>query len=322
MGFTRYAWGVVAANLFVILWGALVRATGSGAGCGRHWPLCNGEVLPPDPATATLIEFTHRVTSGAALLLVIGLFWWSRRAFPRGHRARIAAGWSLLFIVIEALIGAGLVLLELVGDDDSLGRAGYLAAHLLNTFLLLAALALTAYWSSSRSAAPPRAGGGSVWLTGIGLVAILIVGMTGAVAALGDTLFPVRSLAEGLRADADPGAHILVRLRVLHPVLAILAGIYLSSMVWAVERRQASLGRPPGWGRAVTGLVMLQLGVGVLNLLMLAPTALQLAHLLVADGLWIATVIFAADARWHGGEEAMQGGIVGSRSPRSRHGAS
>jgi heme A synthase len=303
MRFTRYAWSVVAANLFVILWGALVRATGSGAGCGRHWPLCNGEMLPQAPAAATLIEFTHRATSGLALLLVIGLVWWSRRAFPKGHRARKAAGWSLVFICIEALIGAGLVLLELVGSNESLGRAAYLAAHLINTFLLLGALALTAHWSANDSLGSLPDAGASRWLVGAGLVALLLVGITGAIAALGDTLFPSRTVAEGFRADADPAAHFLVRLRVLHPVLAILAGIYLSVMVWAVGRMRPALMQGP-WGRAVTGLLLLQLGIGLANLFLLAPTAMQLTHLLVADALWIAAVLFAADARTRRREDA------------------
>lgn len=120
--------------------------------------------------------------------------------------------------------------------------------------------------------------------------------MTGAIAALGDTLFPTKTVAEGFGADADPAAHFLVRLRVLHPVLAILAGIYLSVMVWAVGRRRPAVREGP-WGRAVTGLVLLQLGIGLANLFLLAPTAMQLVHLLVADVLWVATVILAADAK-------------------------
>lgn len=295
MRFPRYAWSVVCANLFVILWGALVRATGSGAGCGRHWPLCDGVMLPEAPATPTIIEFTHRATSGLALLLVIGLFWWSRRAFPAGHRARTAAAWSLVFLSVEALIGAGLVLFGLVGDNDSLARAGYLAIHLVNTFLLLGALALTAHWSAGPPVSSTSAGRGTRWLLGLGLASILIVGMTGAIAALGDTLFPSETVAEGFRADTDPAAHFLVRLRVLHPVLAILAGIYLSTMVWAVGKRHPQVIEGP-WPRSVTGLVLLQLGVGLANLFLLAPTAMQLVHLLVADLLWIATVVFAADA--------------------------
>ena len=82
-GFAAYAWAVLGFNLLVILWGAFVRATGSGAGCGSHWPLCNGEVLPRAPALATLIEFSHRLTSGVALLLVIGLVVGAWRGFPR-----------------------------------------------------------------------------------------------------------------------------------------------------------------------------------------------------------------------------------------------
>src|SRR5262249_51472157 len=134
MRFRRFAWCVLGINLGVILWGAYVRASGSGAGCGRHWPLCNGQVLPARPATATLVEYAHRATSGLALVLVAILVYWSRRAFAKGHPARSTAAWSLGFVVVEALIGAGLVLLSLVGADSSLARAGYLAAHLLNTF--------------------------------------------------------------------------------------------------------------------------------------------------------------------------------------------
>lgn len=296
MRFSRYAWGVVVAVLVVILWGALVRATGSGAGCGQHWPLCNGVVVPQSPEIATIIEFTHRLTSGVSFLLVVGLFAWSRRAFPRGSRVRAAAAYALLFMITEALIGAGLVLFGLVGENESSLRAIYLAGHLLNTFLLLAALAITAYWAGDPAPVPTRQP--SPWLLGIGLGAILAVGMTGAIAALGDTLFPVTSLGEGLRADADAESHFLVRLRVFHPVLALLAGMYLSLMVWGVERKQGTTARASRWGRALTGLVMLQLGVGVINLLLLAPTVLQLTHLLVADLLWISAVIFAVEGRY------------------------
>ena len=295
MPFPIYALVVLGVNLFVILWGAVVRASGSGAGCGEHWPLCNGEILPQSPATATLIEFTHRITSGIALLLVIGLFWWSRRAFPAGHRARTAALWSLVFIGSEALVGAGLVLLHLVGDDASPLRAIYLAVHLLNTFLLLAALALTAHWATHDAPWQRPGAGAAPWLLGAGLLAVLIVGMSGAVTALGDTLFPSASLAAGFREDASPTAHFLVRLRVLHPVLALLTGLYLSVMVWQVWRVRPAAAEAP-WGRRLTTLVLLQLAVGLSNLLLRAPAPLQLVHLLVADLLWLTLVLFTATA--------------------------
>jgi heme A synthase len=286
---------VLGFNLLVILWGAFVRASGSGAGCGKHWPLCNGTAIPQSRASATLIEYTHRTSSGLALILVVVLWWWSRRAFAPGHRARRCAAISLLFIISEALVGAGLVLLGLVGQNNSLGRAAYLAFHLLNTFLLLAALSLTALWSTNQASWQRPRSGPAPWLLLMGLLAVLGVGMTGAIAALGDTLFPSASLAEGFRADSTPGAHLLVRLRVLHPVLALLAGVYLSSLGWVLARvRPGSI--PTIWSRLLGTLVVIQLGVGFTNLLMLAPIALQMVHLLVADLLWISLVLLSATA--------------------------
>ncbi len=253
MPFPVFAWGVLGANIFVILWGALVRATGSGAGCGRHWPQCNGTVIPEDPSTATLIEFTHRATSGIALLLVVALWWWSRRRYPAGHRVRSAASVALVLIVIEALIGAGLVLLELVADNASGGRVAYLAGHLLNTFLLLGALALTAHWATDdRVWVRPR-DGVARGLLGTGYLLVLAVGMTGAIAALGDTLFPSATLRAGFEADSDPTAHLLIRLRVLHPLLALVTGAWLSLMVWLVGRSRPGA-TESRWGRRVTSL--------------------------------------------------------------------
>jgi len=295
MSFPAYARSVLGVVILVILWGAVVRATGSGAGCGEHWPLCNGLIVPRATETPTLIEYGHRITSGIALILVAVLWWWSRKAFASGHRVRRVTAWSFVFIIVEALIGRALVLLRLVGDDDSVARAGYLALHLLNTFLLLGALALTSFWASSQTPFVRPTRGAAFWLLLTGCLIILAVGMTGAIAALGDTLFPSASLAEGMRADADSTSHFLLRLRVLHPLLALLAGVYLSVMVWLLARvRPASLQSP--WSRALSSLVLLQLGVGLTNLLMLAPTALQIVHLFVADLLWITMVIFAASA--------------------------
>jgi heme A synthase len=200
--FAVYSWGVLVFNLGVILWGAFVRATGSGAGCGSHWPLCNGEVVPRSPETETLIEFFHRLTSGVAFLLVVGLLIWAFRAYPIRHRVRWAAGFAMLFMVTEALVGAG---------NASMARALSMAVHLLNTFLLLACLTLAAWWSSGGEPVQlkQRAALGS--LLGLGLLGMLVLGVSGAVTALGDTLFPAGSVAEGLRQDFSPTAHLLIR---------------------------------------------------------------------------------------------------------------
>ncbi|MCB1057985.1 MAG: COX15/CtaA family protein, partial [Acidobacteria bacterium] len=223
----RFAWTVLGVNLLVIVWGALVRATGSGAGCGSHWPLCNGEVVPLAPATQTLIEYTHRLTSGAALILVIALVLAVRRVLPKGHAARTASFWSLVLIVIEALIGAGLVIFGLVEDNASLGRAVYMALHLTNTFLLLGALTLTARWVSIPASGFPAKRNLRLGLYWVGVGGAIVAGISGAIAALGDTLFPATSLQQALAQDISGTAHILLRLRALHPLLAVAAALVM-----------------------------------------------------------------------------------------------
>jgi heme A synthase len=291
--FAKYAWGVLAGNLAVVLWGAFVRASGSGAGCGSHWPLCQGEIIPPDPAVATLIELAHRVTSGTALLLVAGLFVWSRRVAPSGSAVRLGATFSVVFMLGEALLGAGLVLFKMVAQNDSLARAFWLSAHLLNTFLLLGSLAVTAWWASG--GAPPRLRdrGATAGVLAVGLLGTMVVGMSGAITALGDTLFPPASLAEGLRQDASPTAHILLRLRVLHPAAAVTVGLYLvaTATVLAARSGNPSLTR---LARALGALMVLQWLAGALNVALLAPLWLQLGHLLLADAVWITLVLLAA----------------------------
>ncbi len=300
--FAVYAWAVVAYNVFVILWGAYVRASGSGAGCGSHWPLCNGEMLPRAPQIATLIELTHRVTSGLSLLFVIGLVVWAYRAFPKKHQVRRGALLSLFFIVTEALIGAGLVLFELVADNASIARAMFMSVHLLNTFTLMAFLTLTAWWASGGQAVRLRGQGIFLWLFGLALTGTLILAVSGAVAALGDTLFPTGSLSEGLSQDFSPTAHLLIRLRLLHPALAISVG-----GIVVLVAGVANFLRPGGWVKrwmlAVTLLVVLQLGAGLLNVMLLAPIWLQLVHLLLADLLWLALVLLTASTLAHPAQE-------------------
>ncbi|HEX2641371.1 MAG TPA: COX15/CtaA family protein [Thermoanaerobaculia bacterium] len=295
--FARYSWLTLACNVLVVLWGTAVRATGSGAGCGSHWPLCNGEVIPHAPRIDTLIELSHRVTSGLALLLVVGLVWMAFRHRPKGHAARTWAVWSLVFMVGEAAVGAGLVLFELVADNQSVARALFMGTHLLNTFFLLAALTLTAR----------AAGGGAdfswrgVWhaagLPGAGLwpglLGLLLAGMSGAIAALGDTLFPSMTLDQALTADFSPAAHLLIRLRILHPVIAVAAGLYVAWMGLQLFKRH--LGPEVAlFGRLTAGLVFFQICAGVINVALLAPIWMQIVHLLLADLLWIAFVMLSA----------------------------
>jgi heme A synthase len=293
--YATYAWATLAVTLGVILWGAFVRATGSGAGCGSHWPLCNGEVVPRSPTAATLIEFGHRLTSGLAALLVVGLAAGAWRGFPRGHLVRRSALAALVLMVLEALIGAGLVLLEHVAGDASIARAWWVSGHLVNTFLLVAALTLTA-WGATHGARPRLSGAGSLGaMLAAALAAVLVVGVSGAITALGDTLFPAATLAEGEAQTFSDTAHVFVRLRVWHPLLALAAGV----LVMAAAQRATRVRRSPAVSSAanlVLGLLVLQIGVGVANVSFLAPVPLQLVHLLLADLLWIALLVLAATA--------------------------
>lgn len=292
--FARFAWFVVAVSVVVVLWGALVRATGSGAGCGSHWPLCSGEVVPTAPELATLIEFTHRALSGTALLLVVGLWLWSRRLYRRGHPARRWAGASLILILIEALIGAGLVWMGWVADDASIGRAISIPLHLGVTFALLACLTLTA-WRAEHPTPGPAVRPGRPWIPAALLGGMVLVGMSGALTALGDTLFPSESLRAGLEQDFAAGASFMVRLRVIHPVLAVV--VVAVVFLWAGEEHGAGgTLEHRRLLRTLRVLVVVQLVAGAVNVLLLAPVWLQLVHLLLADLAWILLVISLADS--------------------------
>jgi cytochrome c oxidase assembly protein subunit 15 len=307
--FARFAWSVLAYDVAVIAWGALVRATGSGAGCGQHWPTCNGQVLPRAAAAQTLVEFTHRVTSGVALLLVVVLVLWARRAFARGHPARHAAALSLVFMITEALLGAGLVLFGWVARDASAGRGWALALHLANTFLLLAALALTAAFGERRSAFSASSRGALPVLVGLGLAAMMLAGVSGGIAALGDTLFPATSFAEGLRQELEGGGRLLLRLRLFHPFAAVLAGVLLV----AGAHRAAQVRPEPRLRRAaqaVGALVVVELAAGAMNVLLLAPVYLQILHLVLADLTWIAIVLVAAWSLANAPEGELRSGVV------------
>ncbi|WP_412063141.1 COX15/CtaA family protein [Rubrivirga sp. IMCC45206] len=282
----RVAWGVLGYTILVVLWGAFVRASGAGAGCGDHWPLCNGEVLPTAPALNTVIEFGHRITSALAGLAAIGLVAVVFRGTERGHPARTASLLALVFMITEGAIGAGIVLFEQVAYNASIGRAVWMAAHLTNTFLLLGALTLTAWYAEGkprpRSLATRPAGAVLV-----ALVATLILGAGGAVTALGDTLV----LGGGLDPETNPVVATLLLARVFHPTMAFVTLALVGLAVWTA--------RPLGEGITSHGFVLVgaflaQMAMGALNVALQAPIWLQILHLLGTDLIWIAMVIWAA----------------------------
>jgi heme a synthase len=290
----RFAWAVLAYFIATILWGAVVRATGSGAGCGDHWPLCNGTVMQQSPTIQTVIEFTHRVTAALDLILLLGLMVWTWRKTVPGHMARWAAGASIFFTLTEGLIGALLVKMGLTAQSQSPLRAPMLALHLSNTLLLVAALAMTAHllgrsvgfrWKDVRVSSPVG--------TTVGMIAVMVVGVTGSMAALGDTLFPASTLAESMHQDFAAESSWLLRWRWTHPSIAIIASIF---MIWLLIRavRRGSAWDNRKLSALVVALLALQYVLGALDVYLLAPVWMQVVHLLGADVLWSALVVLTA----------------------------
>ena len=297
----RFAWGYWAYLVSVILFGAWVRISGSGAGCGNHWPSCHGEWVPRAPAIETLIEFAHRATSGLLGIATLILLLWVVRALPARHPARFAAWLTMALVLLEAAIGAGIVRGELVANDTSVARAVIVALHLVNTLGLTAAAGLLAHWVSVPEARPWHTGlPRRDWFTlSLGLV-FVAVSMAGAVTALGDTLFPVQpttgdGLFAHLKQDLSASAHFLVRLRIVHPIAACLLSLGLLAL--AFEHHASRDSRVARLAKQVTFLTWLQIGAGVINILLGAPGWLQLVHLLLSQLLWLAFVLLT-EARW------------------------
>lgn len=290
--FSRFAWFFVAYLVAVILFGAWVRISGAGAGCGNHWPTCQGEVIPQAPEAKTIIEFTHRVTSGLCGLLVLVLVVWARRVNRPVFYAALA---TLFFVVVESFIGAVLVKKELVAGDTSVSRAIVISLHLVNTLLLLAAASTVAWWSTVGPRKFPHLRVSRGLLAGV-LIMLLLTSITGAVTALGDTLFPKQpaldgSLIAGLRGDLSMGQHFLVRLRILHPLVAVIAAMIVLAVSLGL-RRQLKKESPEDRRseillKAWQHTILFQLVLGVVNIMLAAPGWMQILHLFTAQVLWL-----------------------------------
>lgn len=278
-------------NLLVVLWGAVVRATGSGDGCGASWPRCGDRLVPIDAGTETTIEFLHRVTSGLAVvgvvILVVLAFLW----YPRGHPARRAAVAAAFLLAVESLLGAGLVVFGWVDQDVSVGRMLAVPTHLTNTLLLLGALAVGA-WSATRPVARRFSEPGAAGMLLAGLVVLVVVAASGALNAVADTVFPAESLIGGVAAELGSTAPFLLRVRLAHPFVAVLGGLLV---IWIAVRVADGGDRTTRrLAMAVGGLVAVQLFIGVANVFLLAPLEIQVLHLAVGDLLWVVFVLLAA----------------------------
>ncbi|APR74961.1 Heme A synthase, cytochrome oxidase biogenesis protein Cox15-CtaA [Minicystis rosea] len=305
----RFSWATLGVTLAVILWGAYVRVSGSGAGCGKEWPICRGKLVPTMTSLETLVEYAHRASSGFVTVMVLVQLLWALAVLPRRHPARRGAGVSTFFVMTEGAVGAAIVLFERVAHDKSAARAAWMSLHLVNTFLLIASLACTAWWMTGRRVPRLRGHGTAGLLVGGGFAGLLAVGVTGALTALGDTLFGAKTLAEGVAADFSPTAHFLQQIRVSHPIVAVLVGMYL-----LYARQGIAAGRGPDaerLSRALGALVITQLLCGVVNFMLMAPAWMQMVHLLVADLVWIAFILLSVTALAEdGAEPAIAGGTA------------
>ena len=288
--FPYVAWATLVFNLGVVLWGTVVRATGSGDGCGASWPKCGQQFIPPNPTVETLIEFSHRASSFLAGLGVAAVFLLALWGWPKRHLVRKAATVSGVLLVIEALLGASLVLFGWVDDDVSAARMIVVPLHLVNTFLLLGSLAVTAWWGSGFAEPTTEGKQKSIRWLWIGAIVLLILGATGALNALADTIFPADSVAEGIAAEFGPTAPLLLRLRIIHPVVAITGGLLVGWIAADTARRGSRTTKR--LASTVSIVVLLQFFVGIANIFFLTPLAIQVTHLMVADILWLSFVLF------------------------------
>ena len=284
------AWITLAVTVVTIVMGAVVRATHSGDGCGPHWPTCEGTlVLPGTSDRAQLIEFSHRAISGVSLIAVLILAVMVFRAYVAGHPARKAVMWSVGLLVVEALIGAVIVIYGWVAEDRSAARQVSVPVHLVNTFLLTAALTYTIWvisgYAMPRVRAVPRR---TKALLGLSF-ALLLVAATGATTSLADTMFAAESLGEGLLADFDEESELIVRLRILHPVVAIAAGVLIGWFTWRHLDELESRGHAWAAWVLLVGIAV-QASLGVVHIALVTPLVTGLLHLLIAQALWIALV--------------------------------
>ena len=169
-----------------------------------------------------------------------------------------------------------------------------MAGHLINTFILLAFLTLTARYASGGKRLSFRVQPKYLAAIMIGVIAIFLVGISGSIAALSHMIFPSGTLAEGIAKDFSPTSHLLLRLRLLHPITAILTSVFLIFLTGWLAKECGKDQNASRWANILSILVLTQIAFGSATLLMLAPIIMQLGHLLFADLIWISYVLFSA----------------------------
>ncbi len=296
-------------TLLVILWGAWVRISHSGDGCGDTWPLCRGQLIPDAAQKKTWVEFAHRGMSGFFGIFVFALFVFIRKNFSRDSRTYTWMKWSLIFTITEALLGAKLVLFHLVGSNDTPFRAFAMGLHLINSLMLTASVAMcwdvTRHpdtsarqqnpWNKQQTYRPLQ-----IKKLFFSLIASFIaLGVTGAIAALANTIYPAQSLSEGLLADLNENSHYLIRLRAFHPMMGILIGCCLALSLWISSQftrdeektfKQRTL--------LAASACLIGVVIGATTLLTLSPPAMKLVHLTMTYTIWTLLTLWCRELLW------------------------
>jgi heme a synthase len=281
--FTKLVWINLFYLLCVIVFGAYVRATGSGAGCGNHWPLCNAQIIPQTNQTKTLIEYTHRMTSGILLILASLIWYLSRKFFPKDDKRKSFFSLFMFFLIVEALLGAMLVKLEHVADNISVYRGVSVSLHYVNTIFMVLSATLCLL-STRKSFVYSSFRLEKRFL--FSLFLFLLVGISGAITALGDTVFPVGGAGEALVRSLQSDEHLFVRLRIYHPILALLSSLYfLYYSLWLKRFNKDSL-----LSNITLTILFGQILLGFINIHLLVPVTTQMLHLLLSQCLWISLI--------------------------------
>lgn len=282
--YARFAFFLLLYTILVIIWGAWVRISHSGDGCGDTWPLCQGRLIPEAERAKTWIEYAHRLMSGLYGWVVLFFYWKVRKNFPKGSALRRATGWVVIFMISEALLGAKLVLFKLVGSNDTPYRAFVMALHQVNSMLLTGATTLA--FLNANAEAGVDVGKKFVEKKTVALAALfLLITVFGAFAALSGTLFPSASLMEGFWADVADNSHYLVKLRGLHPLLAILIGGSMMGFYWWKAQSSADEQVQKAAGQAALAM-LIGIAFGISTLLALSPVWMKLTHLALAHTMW------------------------------------
>lgn len=300
-GIARYSWLVLVYNLLAVAWGVFVRAGKFGDGCGSHWPLCDGNSTPLNGDISRTIESSHRISTGLVGPLVLVMLVWAFRTFPPKHFVRKAASAALGFTILEGLVGALLVKAHWVVNDASAGRALVMSFHATSTFMLLGSIA--AVWLGSTMERPPSLKGqGTVgWILGGAALGMVMLGISGAISALGHQLYPVDDV---LKAAMSPLTFWMVRLQPFHPLIATAIGLYLLLTAGLVTHLRPD----PRVRQAVKWMLIAfgaQFGLGILNIFLKAPIAMQMIHLVAADVNWL-TLVAVAMSAFAGGIEKVE----------------